>query len=213
MMLRGNTNETKYVRNENEMKSDYTESYEARTARIRNEVARRGSANEHSDEAAAAHGVDCTRHERITIVARRRGADEHPDEAAARTSGLHTTRTISRGDRSRATRECGRALRRSCSRTRARTAHDRTILTRKADCRWPGCHGGGTSASVRQSMHCRGWTPISAHLRPQNMHSCRTGLGSSRAASHMCEKRHSEPLRHAPRRQKLKQRGEPAASV
>ena len=52
---------------DNGMKSDYTESYEARMARIRKEVARRGSANEHSDEAAAAHG-----------------------------RGLHTTRTISR---------------------------------------------------------------------------------------------------------------------
>ena len=113
--------------------------YEARTARIRNEVARRGSANEHSDEAAAAHGVDCTRHERITIVARRRGADEHPDEAAARTSGLHTTRTISRGDRSRATRECGRALRRSCSRTRARTAHDTNDVTGESSRATKGC--------------------------------------------------------------------------
>ena len=115
----------KYERNEDEMKSDYTESYEARTARIR----KRGRATKKYERALrrsrsrtrarTAHdtndisivldegvrtstptklqphtGADCIRHERYheaTVVARRGSADEHSDEAAAAHGrGLHT---------------------------------------------------------------------------------------------------------------------------
>ena len=210
--LRGTKNEirTKRKRNEIGLYRIIRSAQGAHTKRSRDEGVRTSTPTKPQPHT----GADCTRHERYLDSPRRRGANEHSDEAAAAHGrGLHMTRTISRGDRV-ARRGSADEHSDEAAAAHGRGLHTtRTIRTRKGDCRWPGCHGGRASASVRQSMQCRGWTPISADLRLQNMHNCCTGRGSLRAANHKCEKRHSEPLRHAPRRQKLKQRGEPAASV